>query len=122
MIANHEYREKLLHALEHPLAEVRMRSIIALGLRGEPDTAPALVACALRRPADVVEGLEIVRSLGRLDAGRPCSAALRKLADLHPANAVRTAAAQALASVFEQQVAGHREAVRSDRTRGRERK
>lgn len=90
------YGDKLLRALEHPLAEVRMRAILALGMRGEPDSAPALVACALRRPSDVVEGLEIVRSLSRLNAGRPSKAALRQLADFHPASAVKKAASQAL--------------------------
>lgn len=90
------YGEKLLRALDHPLAEVRMRAIIALGKRSESDTAEALVACALRHPSDVVEGLEIVRSLSRLNAGRPSRAALRQIADIHPASAVKKAASQAL--------------------------
>jgi len=121
-ISDLAYREKLLRALEHPIAEVRMRAILALGLRGEPDTAPALIACALRRPSDVVEGLEIVRSLGRLDAGRPCGAALRDLANRHPASAVKAAASRVLVCDFEQQAQGHQDAVWSDRSRGRERR
>lgn len=89
------YGEKLLAALGHPLAEVRMRAIIAIGLRSDTEMAAALVACALRHPADIVQGLEIVRSLSRLDSGR---AALRQLAGAHPAHAVRAAAQEAAAS------------------------
>lgn len=92
-----DYKEKLLAALAHPLAEVRMRAIIALGERGEPDAAAALIACALGHPADVVEGLEIVRSLARIDSGQPCLAALRKLVRSHPSRPVRSAASRALA-------------------------
>jgi len=86
------YKEKLLHALFHPLAEVRMRAIIALGLRADGDTAPALVECALRHATDLVQGLEIVNSLSRLQAGGPCVPALHDLASRHPARAVKQAA------------------------------
>ena len=92
-----DYHAKLLHALHHPLSEVRMRAIIALGLRGEPDAAQALADCALRHPVDVVEGLEIVRSLRLLQARSGRLEALENLARRHPAQAVRAAAARALA-------------------------
>ena len=36
-----DYRKKLTRALQHPLADVRMRAIIALGLRGEASAAIA---------------------------------------------------------------------------------
>ncbi len=91
-----DYREKLVHALLHPLDDVRMRAIIALGLRGEPETADALVECALRHPTDVVAGLEIVRGLARvkdIGVGRDALAVLK---ERHPAHAVREAAAQTL--------------------------
>lgn len=91
------YTEKLIHALGHPLADVRMRAIIALGLRGEAETAEPLLACALRHPADVVAGLEIVRSLARVADGEAGRNALAFLKSLHPARAVRSAAAEALA-------------------------
>ena len=58
-LSSRDYREKLVHALLHPLADVRMRAIIALGLRGEAEMAEALVECAMRHPTDVVQGLEI---------------------------------------------------------------
>jgi HEAT repeat protein len=84
------YRENLLHALEHPLAEVRMRAIIACGWRGEACAAQPLYELALRHPVDVVEGLAVVASLRRLGAeGR---AMLDELAEVHPAHAVRAAA------------------------------
>jgi HEAT repeat protein len=87
-----EYKEKLLHALFHPLADVRLRAIIALGLRAEEDAIPALVACALRHPTDLAQGLEIVSSLSRMKAGHACASALRDLADRHPATVIRRAA------------------------------
>ena len=91
-----DYQQKLVHALEHPLADVRMRAIIALGLRGEGSAAEALVDCALRTPADVVEGLEVVRSLERILAGTGDTVPMRRLAQTHPAHAVQVAAARAI--------------------------
>jgi len=60
------YVQRLIHALYHPLADVRMRAIIALGLKGETQTTGELANCALRHPIDVIEGLEIVRSLKQI--------------------------------------------------------
>ena len=92
-----DYRDKLLAALAHPLAEVRMRAILALGLRGEASAAQSLVDCALRHPVDVVEGLAVVAALVRLGgAGRT---ALHTLAEVHAAQAVRAAARQATKSL-----------------------
>ena len=42
------YRERLITALNHPLAEVRMRAIIALGLRRQVAAVNPLLACAFR--------------------------------------------------------------------------
>ncbi|MFN7087057.1 MAG: HEAT repeat domain-containing protein [Burkholderiales bacterium] len=91
-LAARDYRDKLLHALHHPLSEVRMRAIIALGWRAEPEVAHALADCALRNPRDVVEALAIVKSLQALPAGRHRDRALRELHERHPAAAVRRAA------------------------------
>lgn len=84
------YRDKLLATLAHPLDDVRMRAIIALGWRGEPDTADALADCALRHPVDVMEALAVVDALTRL--GEPGRDAIARLAANHPAHAVREAA------------------------------
>lgn len=91
-----DYQQKLVHALEHPLADVRMRAIIALGLRGEIGIADALVDCALRHPTDVVEGLEIVRSLASILGGRHNSRPLQRLVAEHPGHAIQLVAIQAL--------------------------
>ncbi|MGA7751074.1 MAG: HEAT repeat domain-containing protein [Gallionella sp.] len=91
-----DYREKLLHALFHPLADVRLRAVIALGWRGEPETADALAACALRHPSDVVEGLEIINSLDQMKDAVIRQTALSILKTRHPAHAVREAAARVL--------------------------
>ncbi|NIA05059.1 MAG: HEAT repeat domain-containing protein [Proteobacteria bacterium] len=91
-----DYETRLIHTLGHPLADVRMRAIIALGKRGDPQAADPLVRCALRHPIDVVEGLEIVAGLRRLRPGGARSKALDRLARDHPAHAVRRAAAEVL--------------------------
>jgi predicted amidophosphoribosyltransferase len=93
------YREKLTHALLHPLADIRMRTIIALGWRGEPETAEALVACALRHPTDVVQGLEIIHSLDQMKDATIRQTALSTVQAHHPAHAVREGAARALAAL-----------------------
>jgi HEAT repeat protein len=94
-LTGRDYREALLYALRHPLADVRLRVIIALGLRGEPETADALAECALRYPTDVVQGLEIVHSLSRVRDGATRKRTLFSLAVRHHAHAVRDAASEA---------------------------
>jgi predicted nucleic acid-binding Zn ribbon protein len=89
------YAEKLLH----PLADVRMRVIIALGLLREKWAEAALVECALRHPIDVVEGHEIVNSLRLIAEGGSGLTALRTLVDKHPARPVRRAAREAIAKL-----------------------
>lgn len=93
-LSHRDYREKLLAALHHPLADVRLRAIIALGWRREPEAAQALAECALRHPIDVVQGLEVVESLRIID-GDPGREALERLARDHPAHAVRARAEEA---------------------------
>ncbi|MHB9100506.1 MAG: HEAT repeat domain-containing protein [Sulfuricella sp.] len=98
-LSRRDYREKLVHALLHPLADVRMRAIIALGWRSEPETADDLVACALRHPSDVVEGLEIINSLRQMKDAMIRQTALSTLQAHHPAHAVREGAARVLAAL-----------------------
>jgi HEAT repeat protein len=94
------YTERLLHALKHPNSEVRMAAIISLGNRREPLAAVPLAECALAHPIDVVQALEIVRSVSKLPAAPERATALALLAE-HPARAVRTAVA-----AFEQRLGG----------------
>ena len=93
------YRVRLTLALLHPLADVRMRAITALGWRGEPETADDLVACALRHPSDVVEGLEIINSLVQIKDAGVRMGALSDLHARHTAHAVREGAGLALAAL-----------------------
>jgi HEAT repeats len=90
------YAERLILALNHPLADVRMRAIIALGLRRERAAEQALVACALRHPHDVVAGLEIINSLGLLRDGAKAKRGLSRLIRMHPARLIKEAAQSAL--------------------------
>lgn len=90
------YTEKLIPALHHPLADVRMRVIITLGLQRARQAQEALVECALRHPSDIVEGLEIVNSLRLIAAAGSGPTALRRLADLYPSRPVRCAAREAI--------------------------
>jgi len=94
-----DYREKLVHALLHPLADIRIRAIIALGWRGETETADALLECALQHPMDVVQGLEIINSLSRMHEMSIARTTLSILKARHPAHAIREGAARALASL-----------------------
>lgn len=91
-----DYADRLIHALGHPLDDVRMRAIIALAWRREEKAERALVECALRHPLDVVEGLEIVESLRLIGETVGQSDGLRSLARDHPAKPVREAARAAL--------------------------
>ncbi len=88
----HSYTERLFYALTHPLSEVRMAAIISLGNRREPLAAVPLAECALAHPIDVVQALEIVRSVRKLPVGPERATALTLLAQ-HPARAVREAVA-----------------------------
>jgi hypothetical protein len=90
------YFDRLLNALFHPLADCRMQAIIVLGLLGKAQSADALVKCALRHPTDVPEGLEIVRSLARIDDSTIRLQSLLGIASEHPARGVRRAAEEAL--------------------------
>lgn len=94
-----DYQEKLVHALEHPLADVRMRAIIALGLRGESKAVQALVDCALRHPTDVTEGLQIVHSLQAMLAGTGDLSSLERLTREHPGHAIQLAALRVLGQI-----------------------
>lgn len=91
-----QYRDKLVAALEHPLADVRLRAIIALGLRGEGEAAEPLVRCALCHPTDVVQGLQVVKSLDAIRDTRARERALQTLAAEHRSRLVRAAAARCL--------------------------
>jgi len=96
--ATHSYTERLIHALRHPNPEVRMGAILTLGNRGEARAALPLAQCALAHPTDVVQGLEIVRSLRKLPNSLDRVAALALLLD-HPARAIRRAATREIAMV-----------------------
>jgi hypothetical protein len=70
-----------------------MGAIIALGKQADPHTIGALIDCALEHDGDVIEGLEILHSLAEMPTADPLlKAALQRLAEQHPAHAVRTRA------------------------------
>lgn len=91
-----EFREKLLHALDHPSDDVRMRVIAILVQRHEEGIALKLAECALRHPMNYDEAIEIVRSLKDFQAFSDGRRALELLAKDHSAHAVRVAAQEAL--------------------------
>jgi len=82
------YEERLIHALRHPLSEVRMGAIISLGNRKGEEAAVPLATCALEHPHDIVQNLEIVRSLEKIpDCAQRRSAV--QLLKSHPSHMVR---------------------------------
>ncbi len=87
------YTERLVHALAHPLAEVRMQSVIALGKRKDEASITMLKWCAFRHPTDIIQALEIIRALENMPTSPAKAQALDALAE-HPAHAVREAAGQ----------------------------
>ena len=87
----HPYSERLIHALGHPLSDVRMISVEALGRLGESAAAMPLAQCALAYPVDVTQGIAIVNALARLRRDGSWEGAVRSLCD-HPARAVARAA------------------------------
>ncbi len=89
-----DYADKLIAALNHPLSEIRMRVIIALGWRREERVVRPLLALALRHPVDIVEGVAVAECLAKL--GADGQAALIKLMEQHPAHTVRETAMTAL--------------------------
>lgn len=97
-----DYLEKLLHALLHPLDDVRMRAIIALGLRHEAEAAFPLAECALRHPLNIEEGLEVIKALAYAGFISGDLSALEMLAGRHPAHAVREAAKNQLNEIVAQ--------------------
>ncbi|MYM92312.1 HEAT repeat domain-containing protein [Duganella vulcania] len=95
-----DYREKVVSALRHPSPEVRVRAIVAIGLMHDKSAADALVACALRNPADVVVGLQIIETLKIIDDGKPRMTALRYLHARHPDDAIKQAAQVTLNAIL----------------------
>lgn len=102
------YTEKLIQALKHPLADIRMRAIIVLGMRRDQAAEQALVDCALFYSGDVIQALEIVHTLYLMREGEETSWALAVLAERHPVRSVRDSARRTLA-----RLAGGRQKPRS---------
>jgi hypothetical protein len=84
---DHSYRQRLLHALKHPLSDIRMTAIEALGRLRPPGTAKALVDCALEHPCDPVQGVAILRALDLLPRDPDWARAVSRLV-AHPVAAV----------------------------------
>lgn len=91
-----DYRQKLLHALDHPLDDVRMRAIIAIGLCRDISMSLPLVECALRHPLNIEEGLAVVEALKHFHDAPEGVQAMESLARDHDAHAVRQAASIAM--------------------------
>jgi hypothetical protein len=87
-MAQKSYTERLIHALKHPIAEVRMGAIISLGKLKEVKAAVPLAQCAFTHPIDVIQGQEIIRALEQMDFEREVEQALELLSK-HPAKAIQ---------------------------------
>jgi HEAT repeat protein len=90
-VEGHSYPSRLLHALGHPISEVRMAAVIGLGNQGDANASLPLVRCALKYPTDIVLALEITNALKKLPIGSKRDEAI-SLLKTHPAQAVRQAA------------------------------
>jgi len=65
-----------------------MGAIITLGNQRDDRAAMPLAQCALRHPVDIVQSLEILRSLQKLPRGKERDAALAMLQN-HPSRPIR---------------------------------
>lgn len=87
------YTDRLIHALDHPISEVRMAVVISLGNRNNPAASVPLARCAMKHPTDIVLAMEITAALKKLPEGPERHDALVIL-KTHPAQAIRNAAAR----------------------------
>lgn len=92
------YPQRLLHALKHPLSDIRMTAIEALAQLQPEGAAMAFADCALGHPRDPVQGVAILRALERLPRDPAWAAAVSRLVD-HPAAIVGRGAQALLDSV-----------------------
>lgn len=95
--ARRPYPERLITALNHPLDDVRMRAIFALGKRRQGEAAVPLLDCALRWPTDVPQGIAIAQALTWISRRSRDWEPLRRLAAEHGSLMVRRAAERCLA-------------------------
>ncbi|MBA5604216.1 HEAT repeat domain-containing protein [Duganella sp. FT3S] len=95
-LGSEESRDLLLKVLHDKRAKIRSDAIFALGRRNDRRIAGELVACALRHPADINEGLQIVKVLAAIDDETHRATALQYLIARHPASQVKQAALSAL--------------------------
>lgn len=92
------YPQRLLHALRHPLSDIRMTAIEALAQLQPEGAATALADCALEHPRDPVQGVAILRALERLPRNPAWAAAVSRLV-VHPAAVVGRGAQALLGSL-----------------------
>jgi len=90
-VERHSYASRLIHALDHPISEVRMAAVISLGNRGDAAASLPLAHCALKHPTDIVLAQEITSALKKIPTG-PERDEATTLLKTHPAQAVRQAA------------------------------
>ncbi len=83
-----DYKQKLIHALMHPISEYRMGAIISLGNLATDDIAIPLVQCALRYPTDVVQAIEILNALAKIPKSEQKAVALQMLKK-HPSALIK---------------------------------
>lgn len=76
-----------------------MGAIISLGNMGSEKAPESLAQCALQNPTDIVQGLEIIKALGKIPKSRRLKKALNLLAE-SPSNAIRQAAQIMLQNTF----------------------
>lgn len=87
-----DYESRLIRALDHPVAEVRLGVIEALRMRRAQAACDALLQTALSRPADVVESLAVVGCLAEMLPAPAARRCLERLASDHRARSIREAA------------------------------
>lgn len=86
--ATTSFDTRLIRALNHPVADVRLRAIYALGRRKVISAIDLLVDLAFIHPFDPVQGKVIVDALTDMSV-RQADEALLQLSREHPSNVVQ---------------------------------
>ena len=94
------YENRLIHALNHPVREVRMGAIISLGNMKSEKAVKPLIEHSMENPKDVVEGMEILNAIRKILKGEEFRKTLLYVIKSHPSKVIARMAADMLSDSY----------------------
>ncbi len=82
------YESRLIHALQHPLSEVRMGAIITLANMRSTNALIPLTNCAFKYPKDIIQNLEIIKSIEKIPSCKDKIVIIKKFKQ-HPSKIIK---------------------------------